>query len=884
MLRLSVASLLVFAFANNLLAASSLKLPVTKDNSIVLLDNEWTENAGGQGRIRIKGNQHIVAMSFDLSQVAGKRITKAQLVCHQGEQTISAVTISTIATAWDEMKSNSLQSGIEGSDHWGYEGAMFPAVIGGNSFTLTTQTASELVDGKYHWSIPPDMIHAMAVGIAHGLAIHEHDADYGRNPTIFAREQSSKQPYLLVEYDEQTDAMPLPAQSLEWSIHDDGSARLSMVPPATGFAYEIFVGGVRLGQHNIPLVSTDPRQTVSIRDLPASMDRNPLYEVSVVTLNRTGQRSEAAKIRGQLSQVRPLEFPNTTATLAAPNRSTLRSVSIIPVTDKYDSTGKPVGDLPGDYRTNNSLFNGERVQLRAAAGEVVSFQMLLPKSFTGTPKITLDDAAVRIDLLRGVYVESNGRKIPDPLLPLNDKRAMSSEGEHVFVADLYIPFETSAMTIEGKIELTARTSIPIEVEVLPFSLPKRATFFCEMNSYGLPDKVEDYYALQNVAYEHRVHANILHYSHHTAAPGSRKSNLDMRLPSGRRMDNKRYDNIAPMATSAHWDDFVEAFEPYINGSLFRDGHRGPIPAPGFYLTFHESWPLNCREYFSGDPDAFKAFAQSPAYSQTYVNILQDFAQLAKSKGWTETGFQVYFNNKGSLDEQTKSPWILDEPSSYWDFRALTYYGELTDRGRKAAPEVTIDYRIDISRPEFCRGELSQRGDLWVVSSWAFEHYRRLVTDRMQRDGLKVWVYGTSNPIDDTNRNLQAWALDAWAAGATGIVPWQTVDQSGDALTRADQLGIFIFDKDSSGDAVVRHSIRLKAYRDAQQLIEYLNLVKAKQKWSHDEMNRFVSHYVNLKAEVNKTNEDDAGTSAYAKLSPAGLERLRLAAAKLLSED
>jgi hypothetical protein len=44
-----------------------------------------------------------------------------------------------------------------------------------------------------------------------------------------------------------------------------------------------------------------------------------------------------------------------------------------------------------------------------------------------------------------------------------------------------------------------------------------------------------------VACDHRVHSNILHYSHNTAAPGARKSNLDMRLLSGRRMDNQKYD-------------------------------------------------------------------------------------------------------------------------------------------------------------------------------------------------------------------------------------------------------------------------------------------------------------------------------------------------------
>ncbi len=100
---------------------------------------------------------------------------------------------------------------------------------------------------------------------------------------------------------------------------------------------------------------------------------------------------------------------------------------------------------------------------------------------------------------------------------------------------------------------------------------------------------------------------------------------------------------------------MTAFGPYIDGSLFQNGHRGPIPAPGFYLTFHESWPLNCRAHFNGNPDAYEAFREQPLYAETYVNILQDFARLSQSKGWTDTGFQVYFNNKGSLNEKTKAP-------------------------------------------------------------------------------------------------------------------------------------------------------------------------------------------------------------------------------------
>ena len=98
--------------------AGSLRLPVVKDNSVVMVDGEWKLNGGQQGRIRIKGNQHIVAMAFDTSAIVGKRVSKATLVCAKGEQTISGVTISTIATPWDEYRSNGLTAGIDGIINW----------------------------------------------------------------------------------------------------------------------------------------------------------------------------------------------------------------------------------------------------------------------------------------------------------------------------------------------------------------------------------------------------------------------------------------------------------------------------------------------------------------------------------------------------------------------------------------------------------------------------------------------------------------------------------------------------------------------------------------------------------------------------------------------
>lgn len=865
-------------------AIDLIQLPVIKDNSIVMVDGEWEQNAGQQGRIRVKGNQHIVALAFDTAPIARKQVKKATLVCVRGEHDISGITVSTIAAQWDENRSNGISSGVDGIPNWGYMNARFPAVCGGNSFTLVHQTQSELEDGVYHWDIPPDMIHAMSIGVAYGLAIHEHDADYGRNPTIFSKEQSGKQPYLVVELDEEHDFVPGAATELMVVSDDADSAKLLLTSPGNGFAYDVSINERPLARHNIPLVLNNQSQIIPLRDLPSAINLCEPFELRVTTLSRDGQRSEPAIIRSVMGSPKPVITPQVNT---APKRSPLHSgLSVIPVTDKYDSAGSSVGTLPDDYRGRNSLFDGQRVRLAAAAGEVVSFQLLLRKDreAKASVKIELDDPKIRIDLYQAVYVSSERRQIPDPLVPMPQSIDLNAEADQALVADLFIPFESDATVTKGTIKISDGRSLLLEVEILPFALPRKATFFCEMNSYGMPDSIDEYNALQQIAYDHRVHCNIMHYSHNTAKPGARKSNLDMRLRSGRRMDNKKYDNVQPGDKSGYWDDFIEAFGPYLDGSLFQNGHRGPIPAPGFYLTFHESWPLNCRAFFDGNPDAYSAFSKQPLYAETYVNILRDFAQVADSRGWNEAGFQVYFNNKGSLAEESKAPWILDEPSSYWDYRALQFYGELTDQGYVNRQNVKIQYRVDISRPEYCRGQLDGRSDLWVVATSAFQNYRRLITDRMERDRLRVWIYGTSNHVHETNRNIQAWAVDSWQHGAEGIVPWQTVNKSGSALTEADQLGLFIFDTDKAGKVSIRHSMRLKAYRDAQQLIEYLTLLKRHRNWTQRQMQEFIGHYVKVDAFVEKVNDDDAGTTTFGQLSALNLESLRMAAIDLLREQ
>ncbi|HUV39875.1 MAG TPA: hypothetical protein VMY39_09695 [Planctomycetota bacterium] len=856
------------------------RVDVVADSSVVLVQNEWQETHGSKPLIRIKGNQHLLPMAFDLKPLRGKLIRKATLVCRQGRDVTPGLIISTIQAPWDERKSNSFTAGLAGVNGWGREGAHFPEVTGGNSFSLTCRSMSDLKDGTYRWEVDPDLIHACAVGASFGVTLHEVVADYSRNPTIHSRESRGNEPYLLIETTRALVPSPEPPTLLKVTDRGDpDTMRLHLVAPKHGFAYEVTVDGKDLPRWNTPFVRPGEEQVVPIRDLPLKPGER--VTIAVTTLNRVGERSRKVSIEATVPNPPKPEMPNI---IALPILSPMRKpwFDVIPETDKYDETGKPVGKVPHPYLGRNAVFDGNTIHLKAAKGEVVGFQVLLRGR--GKVTVTCKLPGIRTDLFRALYVDSKAGRIPDPLVPFSEL-TLSPDVATPVVVDVYVPFDFARSSVKGEFRVSDGRTVPIELTVRKFAIPKRASFLCEMNGYGMPDSAEEFYRLQRVAYDHRVHANILSYSHSSTAPRARTARMDLLMSDGRRMDEARYNDIKPGAKQGYWKDFVEVFGPFLTGACFKDGHRGPIPAPGFYLTFHESWPLKVRDYFNGNPDAWEAFKDKPVYAGTFVDVLEDFIATAKREGWTECGFQLYLNNKGSLGDRNKSPWILDEPTAYWDYRALRFYGELTQRAKGKSCPVTLDYRIDISRPEFDRGELVPGcADLWVVGGGAFKKYHRIVTDRAEREGLKIWTYGTTNAVETTNRATQAMVLEVYRSGGTGFVPWQTkvdVGRGANPLAKADQLALFIFDAPEDGTRPVRHSMRLKAYRRAEQDVEYLELLRRKMKWTDGQLRAFIDHYVDLTGDVVQAYAEDAGTARYGRLSPEAFRRLRESAAELI---
>ncbi len=150
-------------------------------------------------------------------------------------------------------------------------------------------------------------------------------------------------------------------------------------------------------------------------------------------------------------------------------------------------------------------------------------------------------------------------------------------------------------------------------------------------------------------------------------------------------------------------------------------------------------------------------------------------------------------------------------------------------------------------------------------------------------------------------NLQpvGWSLDAWASGADGVLPWQTIGTA-QSWRQGDELALFYpYPETGRGpvqadrttntrdaDFSVVPSIRLKAYRRGQQDVEYLTLWSRQCGLPRETVGRQVRSGLHLDG-TRKASEtggaEDSGRIDYSGLRPQDLWALRMRIGKALSE-
>ena len=360
------------------------------------------------------------------------------------------------------------------------------------------------------------------------------------------------------------------------------------------------------------------------------------------------------------------------------------------------------------------------------------------------------------------------------------------------VGEIYVPHTAAP----GKHVMTVKVgkkSWPMVLYVWDFTLPDHLSFVPEMNAYGLPVPAEEEIAWYRLAHEHRLNLNVLRYG----------------------WNGRVADGCAPTKKGDAWDWSVwEArFGPLLDGTAFRDLPRAGVPLDAFYLPLNEHWPADVHRHFKGGYWVEDAFDQS--YWNAFSAAAKEFAEHAKSRGWTKTWMQFYLNNKIYFKEQRgtwsscSAPWVFDEPVNTQDFWALRRYGQEFNRAARAVAPNAV-FRCDISRPEWQRDLLDGVTGVEVISG-AIRPYHERIERRQAKYGTIVTVYGTTAAPTDFPLQPVAWCLDAWCLVADGVLPWQTIG-SKESWGQPDPLSLF-YPARNAQDPAVSPGVRLKSYRE-----------------------------------------------------------------------
>lgn len=471
----------------------------------------------------------------------------------------------------------------------------------------------------------------------------------------------------------------------------------------------------------------------------------------------------------------------------------------------------------------------------AAKGETIGFSIAAK----------VDDVVIEVPglLVRRFTMPKVG-DFHDPLVPPGFDAGVE-EGDATFI-DLHVPKVTKAGTIHGT--LTANgTVMPFTVTVWNFTLPDRLSFLPQMNAYGLPGHVRDYYRL---AHEHRVVLNQLPYGW-----------------------TGKVDEPAPkIASDGSWDwsAFDAEFGPLLDGSAFADLPRGAVPVDAFYLLLNENWPMKHDDHFRGGYWIEDAFDE--AYWNQFRRAASEIAKHIEARAWTEPMFEFYLNNKVYFkkDDWRKctAAWIFDEPVHTQDFWAIRHYGREFWSAVSPHPDIHLTFRADISRPQWQRELLDHNVNVEVVSGVLRTYWPR-VRRRAEECGNLCYMYGGANAIGTPNVANAAWCVESWSLGADGVVPWNTIGKA-EAWKTPDELSLFY--PTPNGPVP---SLRLKTFRAGQQLVEYLTQYVAISGQSRESVMAALRETPGLAATLVKRSEDDAGKSQFGAETQPAFEDLRM---------
>lgn len=488
-------------------------------------------------------------------------------------------------------------------------------------------------------------------------------------------------------------------------------------------------------------------------------------------------------------------------------------------------------------------------------------------------------SSTSIELFQEHYISTN---YADPAIPLappfpttfsipDPNHNASGKNQGVWM-DIWVPKGvapgdyTGTVTVNAS-ELSTPVTINLKVHVSGVTIPDYPTFLVDLNGYSAAPGLNQWdfgtdfnktcLRYFQTSHKHRAMINTLPYRQAGARCLDREPTLT---------------GAGPTLHAADWSTFDNKYGRFFDGTAFSPTnpdipYYGPgqnTPVTHLYTSFSEYFPMTIMDptygwdatgyggeywnsmvdyaaktshdyttFFSTMPDVFAGFTEG--YKQAVRNVVADWCQHAHDKGWTRTNFETFFNDKYYYysNGDCKALWLLEECEDADDFRAVGFFNQLYREGQaqSGVTDVPWHFRIDIST-RFCQhwGQLTNRVNYQDVdggsSNWHFPNikYRNYSYDENKQEQW-IW-YGLEPSATSGNPDHSRIFLQKWCQGLIGgIVYWDAFGYS--SWTSFGNPASPIY----SGQNVPGFGeydgpifgIRIKMMRQAEQLIELLNL-------------------------------------------------------------
>ena len=893
-----------------------IRCPVTRDTNISSVNEEKTMNSGWAWKFNLKGQQECLLIDIDPSLLKGKNITGALLHIRSASPEtapLARLGVSSLASQWEEgtsmwRRSHKGTSCYQQAQYevrdWAYPGSTLTDVVFGKGHTLWKFADCTPPDreGWQTCALSPDIVAARIAGLSYGFCVYDEvgsvwslkkgkfDFTHFPNRLCYSKESWGSDPWLDVWYDGTDTIPPLKIKSVEADVAElpAGQALIRWQTPedrgiGKTLGFQVSFRQENSSEHLMPRylipMAGEPGEEVILHIQDMNFKPGEIISLSVRPVDSAGNIGEAFTKTIQLSSgSRMPEIPEPDISPFPPDTNLPRLCSLkVAVTDLLDKTdpksGKMIPEHEEGYKGGNHIFSAKEklIRLQGARNETIAFQINLEsddKQKREDISVSYEfdaESELRPKIWHFAYVSVANKDsisyLPDPLIPslssiLNFQFSILNSS---LICEVHIPHDESPGKKHGKVILTAggeRLELDVELRVWNFTLPDKLSFIPEMNAYGKvsPYKAYNYYRL---AHEHRTCMNRLPYGWNGKPEFAPKWN-------GNNFD---------------WSEWDEKVGPLLDGSAFDDLPRKNEPVEVFYLPFSENWPINLFDNYTPSYWADEAFTDS--YAEQLKTAFALFAKHCNEKGWHDTVFQFYLNNKLYYRKNSRgssAPWIFDEPLNTQDFWAIRWYGLLW---RMAVDPVMGNakmwYRGDISYSEFSRNMLWGVMDIEYIGGNTAQKTRMKHDEQILHGNSCFAEYGTANKIEEANTQPVLWCLSAWAKGCTGVLPWQTI--GGDNCWKtAEQTALFYPGSDGP-----KPSVRLKAFTRGQQDTEYLTLFcdvfGIPQYAAADWLRRSIS----LDSDVSKSYENDAGTLTFAEGDIVSLWKSRYRLGKMLSD-